>query len=65
MNLTGTTARVCANIPKGEEGEVMVSIFGGPQAFPARAYEEDGEFKEGDRVVVLEEQGRTLYVAKV
>lgn len=65
MSVVGGLARVCADIRKGEAGEVMVNIFGGPTAFPARSYEPDEEFNEGDRVVVLEEQGRTLYVAKL
>jgi hypothetical protein len=65
MSLVGTTARVCAAIAKGEEGEVMIPIAGGSQAFPARAYEYDGEFEEGERVLILEEAGRTLYVAKI
>lgn len=62
-DLTGEVARVSAAIELTETGEVMVSLQGGTQAFPARSYDKDQVFEEGDRVVVLEQVGRTLYVA--
>lgn len=65
MSLVGEEGRVCAPIRDGEEGEVMVALNGGSQAFPARAYDADTVFAEGERVLVLEEAGRVLYVGKI
>lgn len=62
MSLVGEAARVCVPIQDGEEGEVMVSILGGSQPFPARSYDKAAVFEEGERVIILEEAGRVLYV---
>jgi hypothetical protein len=65
MNLDGEVVRVSAAIKPNEEGEVMVPLQGGSQAFPARSYDPKAEFAEGERVVVLEQAGRVLYVSAV
>jgi membrane protein implicated in regulation of membrane protease activity len=65
MSLDGEVARVSATIKPNEEGEVMVQIQGGTQAFPARSYDPKAEFAKGERVVVLEQAGRVLYVSAV
>ena len=65
MNLDGEVVRVCAAIKPNEQGEVMVPLQGGSQAFPARSYDPKAEFGEGERVVVLEQVGRVLYVSGV
>jgi hypothetical protein len=65
MSLVGEAARVSAAVRKDEEGEVMVSLAGGTQAYPARAYDPNTEFVAGERVLVLEEAGRVLYIGKL
>lgn len=62
MTLVGQTVRVTAAIRNGEEGEVMGALLGGSQAFPARAYDPEEEFQDGERVLVVEVIGRTVYV---
>ncbi len=63
MNLDGEVARVSTAIKPNEEGEVIVPLQGGSQAFPARSYDPKAEFAAGERVVVLEQAGRVLYVS--
>ncbi len=52
-----------ATIKPNEEGEVVVPLQGGTQAFRARSYDPAAEFAAGERVVVLEQAGRVLYVS--
>jgi hypothetical protein len=43
----------------------MLSLASGSRPYAARAYDEGDEFEEGDRVIVLEEAGRVVYVAEL